>query len=210
MINTIKTNLIYIFLIILFIYKGSLTNIVSNVNDIITNRETKENIKAKVLENQNKELKEEIYNLTNIKLDKDINISKLSYIDPYEEDTFYIYGNYNKNDYVLKNETLIGTIKETFNNYSKVILLNKSRNLPIKINNTYGTITSSNKDYLIADNISNKETININDKVYLNMDESILIGKIAKIETKDINKIIYITYKNNLNDIKYVNIRGIK
>lgn len=113
---------------------------------------------------------------------------------------------------VVNNEGLIGIIDKSYKNYSEVQLLtNDNVNLSVKINNSYGILTSKNNKIIIK-SIKLENAIKEGDKVYTsgltNITKDILIGTVSNI-TKDnleLEYIIEVTPAANFHNLNYVGV----
>ena len=113
---------------------------------------------------------------------------------------------------VVNNEGLIGIIDKSYKNYSEVQLLtNDNINLSVKINNSYGILTSKNNKIIIK-SIKLENAIKEGDKVYTsgltNITKDILIGTVSNI-TKDnleLEYIIEVTPAANFHNLNYVGV----
>ena len=214
----IKMILIIFILFILLLYKGLVFNIFSNIRNI-TQKQTNPNIsEINLLKENINYLEGELKSLGDTFSDNIYNydLSKVSYIDPYNPDEFYIYNgenkNYQKND-ILKNEFgVVGLIEKVYKDYSKCKLLTSITNLSVIINDNYGTLYDYDGTHFLIKNISNYDQISLNDEVYTSPkgigNEKIYIGYVSKIENKDIEKIIYIKSEVNFNNINYLHVIG--
>ncbi len=114
---------------------------------------------------------------------------------------------------VVNNEGLIGIVKEVHKNYSKVELLTNSKlNLSVKINNSYGILTSE-APKLIIKNLKVGNTIEIGDKVYTSgltsVPENILIGEVKEIkkEPLGLEYTILVEPAADLQNLKYLGVQ---
>lgn len=117
--------------------------------------------------------------------------------------------NIKKNDLIIKDDYLIGIVKNVYKDYIIGLLItSKDFIITGTINNEY-TVIKNEDNLLKATLISIDKKININDKVYVSsltgFNEKILIGYVDKINY-DPNKISnnYIIKFNNLNNLDYV------
>lgn len=113
---------------------------------------------------------------------------------------------------VVNNEGLIGIIDKSYKNYSEVQLLtNDNINLSVKINNSYGILTSKNNKIIIR-NIKLESVIKEGDKVYTsgltNITKDILIGTVSNITKDDLELeyIIEVTPAANFHNLNYVGV----
>lgn len=119
--------------------------------------------------------------------------------------------NLKENDPVIFNNTLVGTIKKVKKTTSIVKLITNNESiLSVKINNEIGILEYDNA--LKITGISNYSNIAIGDEIYTsgfgNIPENIYIGKVKDIilDSKNIEKIIYLDYSIDLKGINYVTI----
>ena len=117
--------------------------------------------------------------------------------------------NIKKNDLIIKDDYLIGIVKNVYEEYIIGLLItSKDFIITGTINNEY-TVIKNIDNLLKATLIPIDKKININDKVYVSsltgFNEKILIGYVDKINY-DPNKISnnYIIKFNNLNNLDYV------
>lgn len=117
--------------------------------------------------------------------------------------------NIKKNDLIIKDDYLIGIVKNVYKDYIIGLLItSKDFIITGTINNEY-TVIKNADNLLMATLIPIDKKININDKVYVSsltgFNEKILIGYVDKINY-DPNKISnnYIIKFNNLNNLDYV------
>ena len=106
-------------------------------------------------------------------------------------------------DEVLTNEGLIGYISKINNKYSEISYIYNTK-VPVRINNNYGKIISSDKDNNII--ISEIDNANLNDSVY-SVNNS-YIGKVTKIDNMDLNTTITVK-PIDLKNIDYVLVRSV-
>lgn len=138
-------------------------------------------------------------------------LTKLSYYEPYNNSIFYIYGSYNKNNLLISNDGLVGIVTKQNKEYSKCELLTTITNLPVSINNTFGTLTDYKNNLFIITNISNYDQVSLNDPVYTKItstNEKVYIGYVYKIENNDIDKKIYVKSDVDFNNINYLYVIG--
>lgn len=140
-------------------------------------------------------------------------LGKLAFRDVYnffDYMTIYTDTLVNAGNIVINEKGLIGIINKTNNNESKVKLLTNINNLSVKVSSSYGIISSYDKknNLLLVKNISNYKKINIGDEVLTsgltNIDGGIKVGKVEKIEEKNIEKYIYVKPYVDFNNINYV------
>ncbi len=215
MISFIKNNTIYIILLLLFIYKGIFVNIISNINTLFTKNNNNELTEINLLKEENKKIKKDIEEITNLKnsYNIDYKLTRLSYRLTYSESEFYITGsNYKVNDLLVNSNGLVGIIKEIKNDYSVCTTLKSVNNLSININNSFGTISKYDGKYFIANDLSNYDDVHINDYVYTSKigenSNIILVGTIEKIEEHEVSKTIYIKSNVDFNNLNYLYVVG--
>ena len=214
----IKKNYFLIILLALFIYKGAIINLFSNINAFTTKKDNYENAEINLLKAENNNLKEELKSLTNLDsyAQYGYSLTRLSYRALYDNYDIYIQGgkdkNYKENYAVINSDGLVGIITSVEESSSKVRLLSGVPNLSVKINDTYGTLSAYEDDLLIISNISNYSKINLNDEVYTStlgtIKERILIGTVYKVEESDIAKKIYVKSKIDFNNLNYLYVVG--
>ena len=120
--------------------------------------------------------------------------------------------NIEKGNIVINDEGVIGVVKEVKNNYSEVNLItNKEINLSVKINDSYGILTSEDNK-LIVKNLKLGQKLNIGDKVYTSgltdIKEGLLIGRIKDIkkDNLELEYIIEVTPEVDFNNLNYVGV----
>ena len=122
MINFLKSNIIFLILLLLFIYKGVFVNVVANINTLLTKNNNNQSTEINILKEENTKLKNDIEELTNLKelQESDYKLTRLSYRKSYTDNEFLITGSdYKTNDLLINNEGLVGIIKEIKDDYSK-------------------------------------------------------------------------------------------
>ena len=139
-----------------------------------------------VLENNNKYLKDELNNLSNINYNLDYEIGYITYNSLYNSNTYFIKSNINSNNnLVLNNIGLLGILKDN------KLILNKYLTMSVLINDNVGIL--KNNEVEIDNN-----NYNIGDKVYSynlsNINEKYLIGYVKSINKYSLNTIIKIDY----------------
>lgn len=144
-------------------------------------------------------------------------VSKIIYKESYNVGKYKI--QYGKKDNIEKglavtNEYgLIGKITDIDNNTSTLTTLKDLKDTSILVNDSYGKL---NYDYesnsFIISDISNYDKVHVNDDVYTSgygsIKEKLYIGKVIKVETKDIEKKVYISTDVDFNNLNYVLIVG--
>ncbi len=216
--SIVKKNYFLIIILFIFIYHNAFVNLLANLNTLATKKETKEFAEINLLKSENAYLKEELSNLSQLNqyANYDYTLTRMSYRSIYDSHEIYIAGGKNKNygiNYaVINNNGLVGIIADVHEKESKVQLLSGSPNLSVKINDTYGTLSSYEDGFLIISNISNYSKINLNDEVYTStlgaIKERLFIGKVYKIEDNDISKKIYVQSQVDFNNLNYLYVVG--
>lgn len=217
MMKIFKNSYFYFILLILILNHSVAINLITNISKYVTKNDNERATEIKILKEQNNYLKEELNKINSLNSYANYNykISRISYRDPKNKSIFYINGGNDeefKIGYALvNNEGLVGIITEVFDTYSKCSTIDNI-DISVKINNSYGTINKYDRIYLISEDFSNKDEVNLNDVVYTSelgvIKESIKIGTVKKIDNSDISKIIYIEPFINLNDISYLYVIG--
>lgn len=217
MMKIIKNSYFYFILLIIILNHSTFINIITNFSKIATNNDNIDIAELNILKDENAYLKEELNKISSLSSYANYNykISRLSYRDPKNKSIFYINGGKNEDfkiGYALvNNEGLVGLITEVYDSYSKCSTIDNI-DISISINNIYGTITKNDDIYLISNNFSNKDDINLNDIVYTSelgiIKESIKIGTVKKIDNSDISKTIYIEPFVDFNNISYLYVIG--
>lgn len=202
----------------MLIYHNAFINLITNINTMVKKKDNIENAEIKILKEENNHLKEEINNLTDIGTYAKYNytLTKMSYRSIYDSQEIYIEGGksegFSINYAIVNAQGLVGIISEVNDTSSKVTLLSGVPNLSVKINDTYGTLSAYEEDFLVIDNISNYSKINLNDEVYTStlgtIKEKILIGTVYKIEDNDISKKIFVKSKVDFNNLNYLYVVG--
>lgn len=203
-----KYNILLIFFL-LFLFKDSLLNLI-DVKEV----QMDNCIYLKNVEKNYEELLE--FNNIEIKYNIDYINSYIIYKDIYNYlNEVTILGGTNKKiqkDYpVIFKNTLVGVIKDVNKSSSIVKLLtNKETIISVKINSEVGILEYDNT--LKITGINNYGKINIGDEIYTsgygNLPENIYIGKVKDIilDSKNIEKIIYLDYDIDLKDLNYVTV----
>jgi len=114
MISFIKSNMIYIILILALIYKGIFVNIIGNINTLVTKPNDNIATEIGILKEENKKLMSDLESVTKLKnsYENDYRITRLSYRLSYTESEFYITGSdYKVNDLLINEFGLVGIIK---------------------------------------------------------------------------------------------------
>lgn len=198
-------SIFFLILFIIIISRNSILNLINNTFKIFLNKDN--TLEINYLNNEITRLKEEYNKLldfkNNINIDETYIITNV-YKNNYGFDKLIINGdNYNLYDEVLTNEGLIGYISKINNKYSEISYIYNTK-VPVRINNNYGKIISSDKDNNII--ISEIDNANLNDSVY-SVNNS-YIGKVIKIDNMDLNTTITVK-PIDLKNIDYVLVRSV-
>ena len=198
-------SIFFLILLIIIISRNSILNLINNTFKIFLIKDN--TLEINYLNNEITRLKEEYNNLldfkNNISIDETCTITNV-YKNNYGFDKLIINGdNYNLYDEVLTNEGLIGYISKINNKYSEISYIYNTK-VPVRINNNYGKIISSDKDNNII--ISEIDNANLNDSVY-SVNNS-YIGKVIKIDNMDLNTTITVK-PIDLKNIDYVLVRSV-
>lgn len=198
-------SIFFLILLIIIISRNSILNLINNTFKIFLNKDN--TLEINYLNNEITRLKEEYNNLldfkNNISIDETCTITNV-YKNNYGFDKLIINGdNYNLYDEVLTKEGLIGYISKINNKYSEISYIYNTK-VPVRINNNYGKIISSDKDNNII--ISEIDDANLNDSVY-SVNNS-YIGKVIKIDNMDLNTTITVK-PIDLKNIDYVLVRSV-
>ncbi len=115
-------------------------------------------------------------------------------------------------DPIINSKGLIGLIKETHKNYSKVALLtNNKTNLSVKINNSYGILTSIDGQ-LVVKNLKLGNSLAVGDAIYTSglteVKEGILVGTVKEINTDNLELEYQIKVEavSDFQDLKYLGV----
>ena len=115
-------------------------------------------------------------------------------------------------DPIINSKGLIGLIKETHKNYSKVALLtNNKTNLSVKINNSYGILTSIDGQ-LVVKNLKLGSNLAVGDAIYTSglteVKEGILVGTVKEINTDNLELEYQIKVEavSDFQDLKYLGV----
>lgn len=213
-----KSSVTYLLLFSLLIFKNNIMNLCANLPNIFLKENNYAKSEVSLLKNKISFLEEELKNLTKLDLYTEYNyqLTRMSYRKSYNEYQFFIFGGRNqsihKNSAVINELGLVGIVKYVRDDYSLVEALPIIHNLSININGAYGTITKYDSEYLIAENFSNYDDIQLNDTVYTSqlgtIKEKIKIGTVYKIENSAVSKKIYIKTPVNFQNINYLYVVG--
>ena len=198
-------SIFFLILLIIIISRNSILNLINNTFKIFLIKDN--NLEINYLNNEITRLKEEYNKLldfkNNISIDETCTITNV-YKNNYGFDKLIINGdNYNLYDEVLTKEGLIGYISKINNKYSEISYIYNTK-VPVRINDNYGKIISSDKDNNII--ISEIDNVNLNDSVY-SVNNS-YIGKVIKIDNMDLNTTITVK-PIDLKNIDYVLVRSV-
>ena len=198
-------SIFFIILFIIIISRSSILNLINNTFKIFLNKDNA--LEINYLNDEIIRLKEEYNKLldfkNNINIDETYTITNV-YKNNYGFDKLIINGNnYNLYDEVLTAEGLIGYISKINNKYSEISYIYNTK-VPVRINDNYGKIISSDKDNNII--ISEIDNANLNDHVY-SVNNS-YIGKVIKIDNMDLNTTITVK-PIDLKNIDYVLVRSV-
>lgn len=198
-------SIFFLILLIIIISRNSILNLINNTFKIFLNKDN--TLEINYLNNEITRLKEEYNKLldfkNNINIDETCTITNV-YKNNYGFDKLIINGdNYNLYDEVLTKEGLIGYISKINNKYSEISYIYNTK-VPVRINDNYGKIISSDKDNNII--ISEIDNANLNDSVY-SVNNS-YIGKVIKIDNMDLNTTITVK-PIDLKNIDYVLVRSV-
>lgn len=198
-------SIFFLILLIIIISRNSILNLINNTFKIFLIKDN--TLEINYLNNEITRLKEEYNKLldfkNNINIDETCTITNV-YKNNYGFDKLIINGdNYNLYDEVLTKEGLIGYISKINNKYSEISYIYNTK-VPVRINNNYGKIISSDKDNNII--ISEIDNANLNDSVY-SVNNS-YIGKVIKIDNMDLNTTITVK-PIDLKNIDYVLVRSV-
>lgn len=198
-------SIFFLILLIIIISRNSILNLINNTFKIFLIKDN--TLEINYLNNEITRLKEEYTKLldfkNNISIDETCTITNV-YKNNYGFDKLIINGdNYNLYDEVLTKEGLIGYISKINNKYSEISYIYNTK-VPVRINDNYGKIISSDKDNNII--ISEIDNANLNDSVY-SVNNS-YIGKVIKIDNMDLNTTITVK-PIDLKNIDYVLVRSV-
>ena len=198
-------SIFFLILLIIIISRNSILNLINNTFKIFLIKDN--TLEINYLNNEITRLKKEYNNLldfkNNINIDETCTITNV-YKNNYGFDKLIINGdNYNLYDEVLTKEGLIGYISKINNKYSEISYIYNTK-VPVRINDNYGKIISSDKDNNII--ISEIDNANLNDSVY-SVNNS-YIGKVIKIDNMDLNTTITVK-PIDLKNIDYVLVRSV-
>ncbi len=212
--NIYKNSLLFIIFIVLLLFRGTFLK--------LFNKNFQENINETALKLENDNLKQELSNYL-----KDIDTTKyLNYDYKISRIMFTNFNNlYNtglvllgdKNgikiqDLVFNDDGLIGIISKVYQNTSVVDIITGTKELSVRINNSYGILSNYNiidKTFNI-DKIDNYEDIKVGDAVYTSglgiYKDNIYIGKVMAIHKDEfgLEQNITITSNVSFDNLNYV------
>lgn len=202
--------LIVVFLIILL--SGSVSKLLIKTDNKLNYEKMESNYCSSIEKDYNELLKSNEF-LNNSSLN--LIISKVMFRDIYEfSDNLTIYKGSN-NDIkegmpVIDDNGLIGIISSVKKNTSIVKLItNKTTNISVKINDSYGILKSLDGKVFVSD-FSYYDNINIGDKIYTsgigNIKGDIYIGEVIdiKLNETEIEKIVEVKLASNINKLNYL------
>lgn len=202
--------LIIVFLIILL--SGSVSKLLIKTDNKLNYEKMESNYCSSIEKDYNELLKSNEF-LNNSSLN--LIISKVMFRDIYEfSDYITIYKGSN-NDIkegmpVIDDNGLIGIISSVKKNTSIVKLItNKTTNISVKINDSYGILKSLDGKVFVSD-FSYYDNINIGDKIYTsgigNIKGDIYIGEVIdiKLNETEIEKIVEVKLASNINKLNYL------
>ncbi len=202
--------LIVVFLIILL--SGSVSKLLIKTDNKLNYEKMESNYCSSIEKDYNELLKSNEF-LNNSSLN--LIISKVMFRDIYEfSDYITIYKGSN-NDIkegmpVIDDNGLIGIISSVKKNTSIVKLItNKTTNISVKINDSYGILKSLDGKVFVSD-FSYYDNINIGDKIYTsgigNIKGDIYIGEVIdiKLNETEIEKIVEVKLASNINKLNYL------
>ena len=202
--------LIIVFLIILL--RGSVSKLLIKTDNKLNYEKMESNYCSSIEKDYNELLKSNEF-LNNSSLN--LIISKVMFRDIYEfSDYITIYKGSN-NDIkegmpVIDDNGLIGIISSVKKNTSIVKLItNKTTNISVKINDSYGILKSLDGKVFVSD-FSYYDNINIGDKIYTsgigNIKGDIYIGEVIdiKLNETEIEKIVEVKLASNINKLNYL------
>ncbi len=171
---------------------------------------------------QNPTYYEEEYHKLSELVDLEYTQSKIIYTQVLLRDIYEFYdtitinkgtkNNVKVGDLIINSKGLIGLIKETHKNYSKVALLtNNKTNLSVKINNSYGILTSIDGQ-LVVKNLKLGNSLAVGDAIYTSglteVKEGILVGTVKEINTDNLELEYQIKVEavSDFQDLKYLGV----
>ena len=194
-----KCNPLYFILIFLFVLiREPALNLINNINKNLFEKNNL--LEINILKDKNTFLENEYQKLIDFKNNIDISYNYTItnvIVNNYSFKNMIISGNnYEINSEVISEEGLIGIVSKINKNSSEVEYLYNT-NIVVKINNDAGKIASKDKDNnLIIKELSNYNSVNINDKVYSAFNT--YIGKVINIKKNDLDS--YVIVKPAISD----------
>lgn len=212
--NIYKNSLLFIIFIVLLLFRGTFLK--------LFNKNFQENINETALKLENDNLKQELSNYL-----KDIDTTK--YLNYDYKISRIIFTNFNdlyntglvlvgksdgikKGDLVMNDDGLIGIIREVRPNSSVVDIITGTKELSVKINDTYGILSNYNKldEVFTISKIDNYENIKVGDKVYTSglgeFKPGIFVGNVVAIHKDEFGLEQNITMSSDIsfNNLNYV------
>ena len=171
--------------------------------------------KIKYLENEISSLNNFSSSLEYIKYD--YKVSKVLFKDTYNSNVYNIqFGKEDKitmGSGVINEYGFVGKITNVNSKTCELTTMKKIKNISVKINDSYGKMSYSDKDDLfIVKGISNYDKVYVNDEVYTSgygtIKENLYIGKVIKVINKDYEKELLVKSNVDFNNINYILIVG--
>lgn len=211
-----KFIILLIIFVFLFIFKNNLFYLFSLINTNLKKNNDNLITENNILKEKCEYLNQELKSITNLKnyANYNYNLTRMSYRLSYSNDEISVFNTDNiKVDDILVNQYgLVGLIKTVKDKISYATLLTGIHNLSVNINSSYGTLSGYELGYFIVKNITNYDSVSINDSVYTStlgaLKEKIYIGRVVDIKENDIEKIVYVKSDVNFNDINYLYVVG--
>lgn len=210
--NKYKDYILLIVAFLIILLSGSVSKILIKTDNKLNYEKMESNYCSSIEKDYNELLKSNEF-LNNSSLN--LIISKVMFRDIYEfSDYITIYKGSN-NDIkegmpVIDDNGLIGIISSVKKNTSIVKLItNKTTNISVKINDSYGILKSLDGKVFVSD-FSYYDNINIGDKIYTsgigNIKGDIYIGEVIdiKLNETEIEKIVEVKLASNINKLNYL------
>lgn len=111
---------------------------------------------------------------------------------------------------VINEDGLVGFISETDGNNSKVLLLTNNNKLSVKVCNSYGLLNKyiKKENIFLLSNINNYQDISndclVTTSGLQEVQNNLKIGKVIKVETKGIEKLVYVKPFVNFDKLNYL------
>lgn len=210
MMNILKNSFFYLILLLILIYKGIFISLLANINLLFTTPNDNTNTEINLLKEKNRELANNLYEISKLPINNnEYKLTKLSYRLSYSDYNFYIEGSdYEVNNLLVNQDGLVGIVKNLKNDYSECIMLPGITNLSVKINDSFGTISSYEDGLYVINDLSNYDAIAINDTVYTasigSIKTPVLVGTVYSIEEHDISKKVYVKSNVDFHNINYL------